>query len=196
MYNLTLLLIFAEEQNRKLCAELFKLLNVDGRKLSQEVMVAIITKMAGKSVQELTADKQVRNRWKEIMHKEVHHILNSPECEKSINVAYGLLRIELEKEQYSQSGCKGENVGIGDEIERLYRIHLTVSELPNYLTKSVESYTSLLDSMVKALTRLEPNTECKEEIETFVKKIENIKCQSFTQTVLNTVKKFFSYGKS
>lgn len=73
-------------------------------------------------------------------------------------------------------GCKGENVGIGDEIERLYRIYLIVFELLNYLIKFVESYISLLDSMVKVLIRLEFNIECKEEIEIFVKKMENIKC--------------------
>lgn len=72
-------------------------------------------------------------------------------------------------------GCKGENVGIGDEIERLYRIYLIVFELLNYLIKFVESYISLLDSMVKVLIRLEFNIKCKEKIEIFVKKMENIK---------------------
>lgn len=32
------------------------------------------------------------------MYKEVYYILNSLECEKFINVVYGLFRIELEKE--------------------------------------------------------------------------------------------------
>lgn len=184
-----------EEQNSELCAELFDLLNEDGQILTQEVMVAIITKMTGKSVQELTADEQVRNRWKEIMRKEVHHILNSSGCEKSINVAYGLLRIELEKEHYSQPDCKGENVGIGDDIERLYTIHLNVTELQGHLTTSVERYTSLLDTMVKALTRLAPNPEFKEKIKTFVNKMENIKCPSLTQTTFSTIIKFFGFGK-
>lgn len=199
MYNLSLLLIIAEEHNIELRTELFSLLDIEGRKLSQEVMVAIITKMTGKSVKELITDEEIRNKWKEIMPKEVHHILNTPECEKSINVAYGLLRIKLDKEHYPKSGwtspTKGENVGIGDDIERLYGIHLTVSELQNHLTTSVESYISLLDTMVKALTRLDSNAEFKEEFKAFAKQIEAFKYPSLIQITLKTIKDYFFSAK-
>lgn len=50
-------MIFVDEQSTKLCLELYNLLCQEGLKISQEVMEAIITRMTGKSVQELVADE-------------------------------------------------------------------------------------------------------------------------------------------
>lgn len=52
-----------------------------------------------------------------------------------------------------------KDIGIGDDIERLYNIHSIVYEISDLDTVSVESYIRLLDIMVEALTRLDPGAD-------------------------------------
>lgn len=52
-----------------------------------------------------------------------------------------------------------KDIGIGDDIERLYNIHSIVYGISDPDTVSVESYIRLLDIMVEALTRLDPGAD-------------------------------------
>lgn len=112
----------------------------------------------------------------EILPEESHRIIESKtEHGIPVHVSYGLLRIYLDKRQSPKSGwgnpVKGTDIGIGDDIERLYTIQNFVQNLAKPDSVSVESYIGLLDKMIKSLTRLDPNDEFMDEIKAFALKL-------------------------
>lgn len=170
-------MVISDKEDEEICNELHNLLAEEGKKLSQEVMSAIITKEAGKSVKELVADKTVQKMLKEIVPEECLGFLkNSLECEESIHISYCLVKIYL-KEQSPKSGwdnpVRGKDISIGDDVARLYRIYSIAQKISNPGTVSVEGYVKLLNIMVKALTRLDPDAKFKKEFKAVTKKLSN-----------------------
>lgn len=116
------------------------------------------------------------------MPEDSHRFLDSKaEHGTSFYVLYGLHRIYLDKELSPKSGwgnpVSGKDIGIGDDIERLYRIRIIVLEISEPVTLSVESYISLLDIMMEALIRLNPNVEFTEDYKKVANKLTSIKTQ-------------------
>ncbi|XP_052716886.1 uncharacterized protein LOC128189352 [Crassostrea angulata] len=184
-----------DEQDRELCTELYNLLDTEGLKLTQEVMAATITRETGKPVKILLNNLTVqeKNKLKAMLPEESHRILESEtEHDNSIHVSYGLHRIILNEEKSPKSGwgnpVRETDTGIGDDVDRLYRIQNIVQGIPNPVTVSVESYIRLLDIMIEALTRLDPDAEFKEDYKLLCCKLESIKNPNLTQTMLKTIK--------
>lgn len=154
-------MIFVDEQSTKLCLELYNLLCQEVLKISQEVMEAIITRMTGKSVQELVADETSIHTLAENLPIEFCHL--NVQRQNLFIISYNLLRIYLDEKYHPKSGWGNQvidkDIGIGDDIERLYNIHSIVYGISDPDTVSVESYIRLLDIMVEALTRLDPGAD-------------------------------------
>lgn len=162
---------FIFTDKKELCAELYNLLSTECLKLTREVMTATITREIGKSAETLLENltDQDKSKLIEILPGESHRIIESQtELGKSFYVPYGLLRIYLDKKQSPKSGwgnpVKGTDIGVGDDIERLFRIQIIVQDIAKPDSVSVENYIGLLDIMIESLTRLDPNDEFKDEI--------------------------------
>lgn len=187
---------FTDEQDRELCSELYNLLDTEGRKLMQDVMAAIITRETEKPVKIILNNltDQEKTKLKAILPEESHRVLESKtEHDTSIHVSYGLHRIILDEEKSPKSGwgnpVRETDTGTGDDMERLNRIHTIVQGIPNPVTVSVESYIRLLDIMIKALIRLDPGAEFKEDYKLLSDKLESIKNPK-TQTMLEKITEF------
>lgn len=186
-----------DEQDTELCTKLFNLLSVEGLNLSQEIMGAIITSETRKSVKELVADKNVLENLisGEVLPKECYWSIENVKSENSsiIHILYSLIRIHLNANDHPKSGwgnpVRGTDIGIGDDIERLNRIYIIFRGISNPVTVSVESYIRLLDIMIEAFTRLDPDVEFKEDFQIIVRKLTSIEIPTLTQTVVNRVKK-------
>ncbi|XP_065936147.1 uncharacterized protein [Magallana gigas] len=179
-----------DEQDVELCLELYKLLDTEGRKLMQEVMAATITRETGKLVKTLI--DQEKSKLKAMLPEESHRILESKtEHDTSIHVSYGLHRIILDEEKSPKLGwgnpVRETDTGIGDDVERLYRIQTIVQGISNPVTLSVESYIRLLDIMLKALIRLDHDGKFKEDYKLLSYKLKSIKNPNLTQTMLKTI---------
>lgn len=190
-------MFFTDDEGRKLCTSLNKLLNDEGVKLSHEAMAAIITKVTGKSIKELVADKIVQNKVKGVLDEDLHHLVTTENLsEKSIFVSYGLLQIYVNKDHHPKSGwgipVRETDIGIGDDIERLYRIQTIVRRISDPVKLSIESYIRLLDIMVNALSRLYPDVKFKEGFKSVVYKLTDIKHPNMTNTIF---KKLFEMKK-
>lgn len=169
---------FIFTDKKELCAELYNLLSTGCLKLTREVMTATITREIGKSAETLLENltDQDKSKLIEILPGESHRIIESKtEHGISFYVSYGLLQIYLDKRQSPKSGwgnpVKGTDIGVGDDIERLYTIQNFVHNLAKPDSVSVESYIGLLDKMIKSLTRLDPNDEFMDEIKAFALKL-------------------------
>lgn len=192
----TFLFYYTDEQDRELCNELYNLLGTEGLKLTQDVMTATITRDTGKSVETLLKNltDQEKCKLKKVLHEQSHRIIESKaENGMSINVSYGLHWIFLDEEKSPKSGwgnpVRGTYNGIGDDVERLYKIQIIVCGISNPVTVSVESYIRLLDIMIKALTRLDSGAEFKEDYKLLSYKLESIRNPK-TQTILGKLTEF------
>lgn len=160
------------------------MLAVDGLKLSQKVLAAVITRAAGKSIAELVTDETVRNKVKGICHSFPD---NSLEHEEPIQVLHALLQIYLEEKYHSKSGWTNQvsetDTSIGDDVVRLFNIQNMVQGIKNPETTYLECYIRLLDDMIGAVTRLDL-AEFKDENKALAKKIKTIKSRRLTKTVI------------
>lgn len=177
-----------------MCTELYDLLHTEGLKLTVEVMAATISENTGKAVETLLDDltDQDKRKLKEALPEEFSRILESKEERKtSFLVLYGLHLIYNDKEQSPKSGwgkpVRGKDIGIGDDVERLYRIQNIVREISNQETVSVESYTRLLDTMIKALARFNHKSDS-EDFKAAVKKLKDVKNQKMTNIILKNIR--------
>lgn len=172
--------------------ELYNLLN--GGTLTIKVMAAVIKMMTGKTAKELLDDENVQNKLQNRLHDGTNHIPHLKEVEDSINVLYALHRIFLDEKYHPKSGwgnpVKDEDIGIGDDIDRLYRIFTITENISTPNMVSVESYNRLLDIMFKTCTRLDSHVDgqCKE----FIKALTS-KCRSTSLTEkMNNMKAYIS----
>lgn len=137
---------------------------VEGLKLSQKVLTAVITRTTRKSIAELVADETVLNKMNKIC---LSFLNNSLKPGESIHVLKALLQISLAEENYPKSGWTNHvsetDTGIGDDVVRLFNIHTIVQETKYPETIYVESYIRLLDDLIGALTRLDPDAEFRDE---------------------------------
>lgn len=157
-------------------------------------MAATISRLTGKSVETSFNDltNQEESKLKETLSEEFKRIFESKEeRKKSVHVLYSFLKFVLEEERCPKSGwgnpVGGENLGIGDDIERLYRIDTIFREISDPTKISVKGYTRLLDIMYKALIRLDHDVDSKEDFKTVVQKLKHIKNQSLTQIILKQI---------
>lgn len=154
-------------------------------------MTTAITRKTGKSLKILlnSLTDQEKIKLKEMLPEESYRILDSKtEQDNSIHVLYGLHRIFLGDEHSPKSGwgypVREKDIGIGDDVERLYRIQTIVRGISNPVTMSVENYIRLLDIMIEAFIRLDPGAELKEDFKHLSCKLESIKNPNLTQTML------------
>lgn len=157
-------------------------------------MAATIRRLTGRSVETLFKDlsDQEESKLKEPLSEEFNRIFESKEERKnSVHVLYSLLKLFLEEERCPKSGWGnpvwGENLGIGDDIERLYRIQTIFRGISNPTEISVKGYTRLLDIMYKALIRLDHDVDSKEDFKAVVQKLKQIKNLSLTQNILKQI---------
>lgn len=120
-----------------------------------------------------------------MLPEETHRILESKQEHGSLfYVSCGLHRIFLDEKYHPKSGwsnpVRGTVIGIGDDIKRLYRIQTIVQGRSNPVTVSVERYIRLLDIMIEAFTRLDPDAEFKEDNKLLSYKLEIIKTLNLT----------------
>lgn len=147
--------------------------------------------MTGKSVKTLlnSLSDQEKGKMKDVVPEECHRILESKaEYDNSFYVTYGLLRIFLNEKHHPKSGWGNQvskkDIGIGDDIERLYSIGNFTREISDPVSVSVERYYKLLNIMKEALTRLDPGAEFKEDYKAIANKLTTINNPSLTQTML------------
>lgn len=157
-------------------------------------MAATITRNTGTSVKLLLKNltDQDKSKLKEVLPEEFHRVLESKEeRETSNHILYGLYRIYIDEEHHPKSGwgnpIRETDLGIGDDVERLYRILTIVYEISNPLNVSVESYIRLLDIMIEALTRLDHCSEFNEDLKMLAKEITLMKTIRYQGTVLDKV---------
>lgn len=169
---------FIFTDKKELCAELYNLLNTECLNLTPEVMTATIRREIGESVATLvgnSTDQEKRNLMKTLPLKSHRIIESEREHGKSFFSSYAILRMYLDKRQSPKSGwgnpVKDTDIGIGDDIERLYTIQNFVQNLATPDSVSVESYIRLLDIMIQSFTRLDPYDEFKDEIKAFAWKL-------------------------
>lgn len=172
--------------------ELYSLLN--GGTLTKQVMAAVIKKTTGKTVKELSDDKNVQKKVQNLLQEGNTHISYTNEWKDSIHVLYALLRIFLDEKHHPKSGwgnpVKDEDIGIGNDIDRLYRIFTITEKIPRYNIVSVENYNRHLDIMIKTCTRLDSHVDgqCKEYIKAFTSE-----CRSTSLTEkMNNIKEYIS----
>lgn len=166
------------EQDEEQYHMLYKSLTEDGLELTQEVVTAVFTRETGKSAKMLLEKftDQEKNKLKEEMSEESRHILDlEEEPERSLHVLYGLHRLFLDEKLHPKSGwgnpVREIDIGVGDDVERLYRIYSTIeSDIQNPVNVSIESYTRLLDIIIKTLKRLDP-------VAKFEKKLKKLDCK-------------------
>uniref|UniRef100_A0A8W8KC30 Uncharacterized protein n=1 Tax=Magallana gigas TaxID=29159 RepID=A0A8W8KC30_MAGGI len=193
-----------EKDSKELCTGLYNLLGKEGLELTQEVMAATIRRLTRRSVETLFKDltDQEESKLKETLSGEFDHIFESKEeRKKSVHVLYSLYKLFLDEELCPKSGWGnpvwGENLGIGDDIERLYRIHTILREISDPTKISVKGYTRLLDIMYKALIRLDHDVDSKEDFKAVVQKLKHIKNQNLTQTILKQITEIYkSWSKT
>lgn len=173
---------------------MYNLLGKEGLKLTEEVMAATIRRLTGRSVETLFKDltDQEESKLKETLSEDFNRIFESKEeRKKSVHVLYSLLKFVLEEERCPKSGWGtpvwGKNLGIGDDIERLYRIQTIFREISNPTQIPVKGYTRLLDIMYKALIRIDRNVDSKEDFKTVVQMLKQIKNQGPTQIILKQI---------
>lgn len=160
------------EQDEEQCHMLYKSLTEDGLELTQEVVTAVFTRETGKSAKMLLEKftDQEKNKLKEEMSEESRHILDlEEEPERSLHVLYGLHRLFLDEKLHPKSGwgnpVREIDIGVGDDVERLHRIYSTIeSNIQNPVNVSIESYTRLLDIIIKALKRMDHVAEFEKKL--------------------------------
>lgn len=163
-----------------------------GETLTPKVMAAVIKKMTGKTVRELLDNENVQKKVENFLKDGRNHITRSKEGEESIHVSYALLRIFLDEKHHPKSDwsnpVKDEDIGIGDDKDRLFRIFTITENTPDPKLLSVESYNRLLDIMVKAFIRLDLHVDAqfKEDIKASI-----LQCRSTSLT--EKVKNFKEY---
>lgn len=161
------------------------MLAVDGLKLSQKVLAAVITRAAGKSIAELVTDETVRNKVKGICHSFPD---NSLEHEEPIRVLHALLQIYLEEKYHPKSGWTNQvretDTSIGDDVVRLFNIQNLVQGIKNPETIYVESYIRQLDDLIGAVTRLDPDDIFKDENKALAKKKKAIKKRRLKKSIM------------
>lgn len=142
--------------------------------MTLKVMAAVIKKMTGKTVGELLDNENVQEKVENFLNDGTNHLARKKEGEESIHVSYALLRIFLDEKHHPKSGwsnpVKDKDIGIGDDIDRLFRIFTITKEISNPNELCVESYNRLLDIMVETFTRLDTDAQFKEDIQAFVLK--------------------------
>lgn len=158
----------------------------------RNAMKAAIIRMTKTSVEELVGDERNFKILKEILPEESHHILECKyERDMSLYILYGLHQIFLDEQQSPKSGwgnpVREKDIGIGDDVERLYRIFLIVMKMPHPATVSVESYIRLFDIMLVALVRLDADAEFEEDYKLLSNRLESIKNRNLTQTILEKI---------
>lgn len=163
---------FTGEQDEEQCHMLYKSLTEDGLELTQEVVTAVFTRETGKSAKMLLEKftDQEKNKLKEEMSEESRHILDlEEEPERSLHVLYGLHRLFLDEKLHPKSGwgnpVREIDIGVGDDVERLHRIYSTIeSNIQNPVNVSLESYTRLLDIIIKTLKRMDHVAEFEKKL--------------------------------
>lgn len=162
-------------------------------------MAATFSRLTGKSVETFFNDltDQEERKLKETLSEEFKRIFESKEeRKKSVYVLYILHKFVLEEELCPKSGWGnpvwGKNLGIGDDIERLYRIQTIFRGISNPTEISVKGYTRLLEIMHKALIRLDHDVDSKEDFIAVVQKLKKIKNQSPTQIILKQITEIYN----
>ncbi|XP_062569211.1 uncharacterized protein LOC134231288 [Saccostrea cucullata] len=97
---------------------------------------------------------------------------------KSIPVMYAILQLSPENELQPKSGwgqgVKDRDTGVGDDVERLYRVHTLIREIANPEQVSIDGYTRLFKVLFEAVDRLDVRGHCKEDYQKFIQKWENL----------------------
>lgn len=149
-------------------------------------MVTAIAMITGKSAKELLDDETIKKKAREDLFETYYHILkDSLKSEKPIPASNKLSRINLGKEHHSNSvwGNPSTVEDIGIDVERLNKIQIIVHDISNSVTVSVEEYISLLDVMIGAIIRLDPDAVIKEDYKLLSYKLKSIKKPNMTQTM-------------
>lgn len=185
---------FTGEQDKEQCSILYTLLT-EGLELTQEILTAVFKKETGKSAKMLLKNlkDQEKDKLNEVMPEKCRRILDSEEeREKSLHVSYGLHRIYLDEKHQPKSGwgnpVKETDFGIGDDVERLYSLYTTIEdEIQDPVKVSIESYTRMLDIIVKALTRLDLGAELNKKLKKLEYKIILTKAKNYKKAVICTL---------
>ena len=175
-------MILTDELERKLCVELCDLLLDESCDLSQEVLSLVITRTVGRTPEELLADETVKNKLKTILPDGSQHCIT---YHTSIYALYGLIQLYSGKEPKFGWGnpVKGSDTGIGDDVERLYRIFRIREEISNPVSISVDNYTRLFDILLPTLTRLDSDGAFKDRHKVLADKLKAISNSTWMQSV-------------
>lgn len=107
------------------------------------------------------------------MFKEFNCIFElKEECKKLVYVLYRLYKFFFDEEFCLKldwgNFVGGENFGIGDDIERLYRIYIIFWEILDFIKILVKGYIRFLDIMYKIFIRLDYDVDLKEDCKVVV----------------------------
>lgn len=138
----------------------------------------VITRTVGKTPEELLSDETVKTNLIEILPEESRGFLSCQTMSiTSLDVLYGLIQLRSNKEPKSGWGkpVKKSDIEIGDDVERLHRVFSIFKKISNPAAMSLESYVFLLEKVLTACTRLEPDDGAhKNNCQEFFDKLEAI----------------------
>ena len=148
----------------------------------------VIIRTVGRTPGELLTDETVQINLKRILPVQSHHLLTG---QTSIHALYGLIQLYSSKEPKSCWGnpVKGSDTGIGDDVDRLYRIFRIREEISNPVAISVDNYTRLFYVLLSALTRLDSDGAFKDKHKVLA---DNLKTISNSTLMQSAYKRFIS----
>ena len=126
--------------------QLCELLYNEGLELCREVLRLVIKSSVGRTPEELLYDETVKSKVTVVLPENCHRFLsNLTESQKSVDVLYVLIQLYSKKEPKSGWGnpVKGSDTGIGDDVDRLYRIFNICKEISNPGVITVDDYARL-----------------------------------------------------
>ena len=153
----------------------------------------VITRTDGKIPEDLLADEAVTSKLKTILPEESQWFLSKQEeGVTSIHVLYGLIQLYSGNKPKSGWGnpIRGCDTGIGDDVERLYRIFRICNEISNPVSISVDNYARLFDILLTAHTRLDSDGALKDKHKVLADKLKAIINPTWSQSINKAIYSF------
>ncbi|XP_062605984.1 uncharacterized protein LOC134267782 isoform X2 [Saccostrea cucullata] len=160
------------------------------KKMLYQVLKSHVT-----DLQSYLTDESKISKVKELLPTEYQSSVSIDSIKKSIPVMYAILQLSLDKGHQPKSGwgqeIKDRDTGVGDDVERLYRVHELYREIANPAQVSIDGYTRLFKVLFKAVDRLDVKGQCKEDYQEFVKKWENLQRNQWYKDNLKALQSIF-----
>ncbi|XP_056007157.1 uncharacterized protein LOC125664396 isoform X2 [Ostrea edulis] len=140
-------------------------------------------------------DESKKASVKSVLPPEYHSAIDpDSESKKSIPVMYAILQLSLGEEHRPKSGwgqmVNDTDTGVGDDVERVYKVHTLSREIQNPEEISVDGYIRLLEMFIDAVNRLDVRGKYSEDYREIVRRWENIQRKQWVKDKWTTFTNF------